>query len=160
MNIKSLAELYEYNNFVINANTDGVTNDESLQQPQPAGNCVNWVLGHIVRFRNDVLRHAGGEPVMPADVGSRYDNGSAPITRAADAMAFDKLLAYYRESHERLKARFEVISFERLAQDAGDPDAPGKTVGDMLAGLMFHEAYHAGQLGLLRRAIGKEGALK
>lgn len=158
--LRSLAELYEYNNFVINANTDGVTNEESLQQPQTSGNCMNWVLGHIVRYRNDILKYAGGEVVMDAATVPLYDNGSAPITSDANAAPFDKLLAHYRESHERLKARFEVMNYARLDQDAGDPGAPGKTVGQMLAGLMFHEAYHAGQLGVLRRVIGKEGALK
>jgi len=29
-----------------------------------------------------------------------------------------------------------------------------------ITGLSFHEAYHAGQLGVLRRIAGKEGALK
>ena len=29
-----------------------------------------------------------------------------------------------------------------------------------IVGLAFHEAYHAGQIGILRRVIGKEGVLK
>ena len=28
-----------------------------------------------------------------------------------------------------------------------------------LMGLAFHEAYHAGQIGILRRVIGKEGVI-
>ena len=30
---------------------------------------------------------------------------------------------------------------------------------DKLAFLQFHEAYHSGQLGLLRRIVGKPGAI-
>ena len=33
------------------------------------------------------------------------------------------------------------------------------TLGWRLAFLQFHEAYHAGQLGLLRRLLGKDGAI-
>ena len=29
-----------------------------------------------------------------------------------------------------------------------------------MTGLVFHEAYHAGQLGVLRRVSGQEGAIK
>jgi len=156
MHAKELAELYEYTNFVINANTDGIGNEESLAQPHTGGNCMNWVLGHLVCHRNKILGHAGGQPVMDGDPMTRYDRGSDPIVDDTDAVAFERLRTEYLESHERLKARFEVMSPDWLAKDAHG----GKTVGQMLAGLMFHEAYHAGQLGVLRRLLGKDGALK
>ena len=35
-----------------------------------------------------------------------------------------------------------------------------EAVGSLLAGLLFHEAYHVGQTGVLRRLIGMDGALK
>jgi hypothetical protein len=38
-------------------------------------------------------------------------------------------------------------------------DANG-TLGDKLGFLQFHEAYHAGQIGLLRRLVGKEGKIQ
>ena len=159
MNARELAQLYAYNDFVINANTEGVSDDESLLQPSPAANCMNWILGHIVRHRNLILKYAGGEPVVPEARITRYDKGSAPMTDAGDAIAFSELLASYRQSHERLTARLAILSPERLAETAGDAKEPDKTVAQMLAGLMFHEAYHAGQLGILRRLIGKQGAL-
>jgi uncharacterized damage-inducible protein DinB len=34
-----------------------------------------------------------------------------------------------------------------------------ETVGSLLVGLAFHEAYHAGQVGMLRRLLGKPGAI-
>jgi hypothetical protein len=34
------------------------------------------------------------------------------------------------------------------------------SIGDALSRLNFHESYHAGQIGLLRRIAGKEGAIK
>jgi len=160
MDVKSLAELYEYNDFVINANSEGITNEDSLVQPQAAGNCMNWVLGHIVRYRNDILLHAGAEPILGAERAAAYDTGSRPVTAADEVEPFEALLAAFRESQERLVARFNAMTKEALGRDAADPDAPGKTVGQMLAGLMFHEAYHAGQLGLLRRLIGRGGALR
>jgi len=43
---------------------------------------------------------------------------------------------------------------------AADKAVGNKTVGNQLAFFQFHEAYHAGQVGLLRRLAGKEGALR
>jgi hypothetical protein len=39
----------------------------------------------------------------------------------------------------------------------GNPD---ETVGSLLAAISFHEAYHVGQTGLLRRVVGREGVVK
>jgi uncharacterized damage-inducible protein DinB len=38
----------------------------------------------------------------------------------------------------------------------GDPD---ETLGSLLAVALFHQAYHAGQLGILRRIAGESGAI-
>jgi len=43
--------------------------------------------------------------------------------------------------------------------DLGSADTKG-SLAAKLAGLQFHEAYHAGQLGLLRRIAGKKGAIQ
>jgi hypothetical protein len=37
---------------------------------------------------------------------------------------------------------------------------PKETVGSLLAAFAFHEAYHVGQTGILRRVIGREGVVK
>jgi uncharacterized damage-inducible protein DinB len=37
---------------------------------------------------------------------------------------------------------------------------PKETVRSLLATVFFHQAYHVGQTGLLRRIAGKEGAIK
>ncbi|MBU1676531.1 DinB family protein, partial [bacterium] len=59
--------------------------------------------------------------------------------------------------------RIEVsLTEDRLDEPA--PFSPGndetETVGSLLAGLAFHESYHCGQLGLLRRLLGKDGVIK
>jgi hypothetical protein len=43
-----IANMYEFSYGAIKRNLDEVTNEDSLVQPPGAGNCLNWVLGHIV----------------------------------------------------------------------------------------------------------------
>lgn len=59
-----LASIYEFSYGAIKLNLDGVSNEESLFIPQPAGNCINWVVGHIVAARNTALNLAGGAPIL------------------------------------------------------------------------------------------------
>jgi hypothetical protein len=74
-----LMNMYEFSYGAITRNLDGVTHEESLFIPEPAGNCINWVVGHVVAARNTVLTLAGGSPVFTSDAAGHYRRGSAPI---------------------------------------------------------------------------------
>ena len=40
---------------VVNANTHGLTHEESLVEPRPGGNRLNWVLGHLLSVYDGFL---------------------------------------------------------------------------------------------------------
>jgi len=147
-----------YNQFAIQKNLDGVSQSDSLHQPTPGGNCLNWVLGHIVLHRNPMLKLLGEEPVWTEEEAEPYARGSEPLVHASKAHTVDKLLADAEASHARLDAALDRATDDVLAR----PVAEGKdtSVGTSLIGLQFHEAYHAGQLGILRRLAGHDAALK
>jgi hypothetical protein len=50
---------------------------------------------------------------------------------------------------------------QRLAEKApfSPTNDPNETVGSLIAGFVFHDAYHAGQTGLLRRIAARGGAI-
>ncbi|MFQ5510275.1 MAG: DinB family protein [Candidatus Krumholzibacteriia bacterium] len=149
-----LLKLYSYTYQVACANVDGVSNAESLVQPEKHGNCLNWVMGHIVAYRNEVLKVLGEEPVMSETDVERYKRGSEPITCEGSSTPLDRLLDDFDTSQERLNRALENISEETLNRKMGE-----ETVASALGGLQFHEAYHVGQLGVLRRIVGKSGAI-
>ena len=154
MTTEGLKLLFQYNHYAIGANARDLTHEESLIQPHPGGNCANWVLGHIVQNRGQVLELLGEEPVWsPAD-GDRYKRGSAPIVEGGNAKPSPKILEALDRSQERLMAGLSRAKDE----DLGPAEVKGSLAGK-LAVLQFHEAYHAGQLGLLRRIAGKKGAI-
>ena len=55
---KTLAMLFEFTFNVTRANVEGFSHEDSLRQP-PAGNCLNWLLGHIVATRQHTLELLG-----------------------------------------------------------------------------------------------------
>lgn len=169
-----LVTMYEFSYGAINRNLDGVTHEESLFIPQPAGNCINWVLGHIVTARGAVLTLAGsatirfgdgaigGTPSEGEDVMARYRRGSGPIHDGDTVLDLGTLRGFLADSQQQLIPALAVISEEALALPVPEamrrPPLTG-SVGEALARLVFHEGYHNGQIGLLRRLAGKPGAI-
>jgi DinB superfamily len=147
---------------VLRVNTEGVSHAESLVQPQPDGNCLNWVVGHLACIYNNALPLVGQEPVVDRTVLQRYDRGSPPLRDASEAMDLQELLGLWARVSERFQAGIAGLTPEVLDQPApfSPSDDPNETVRSLLSTVLFHQAYHAGQTGVLRRIAGKEGAIR
>jgi len=154
MSPEVLQRLFDVNHQALQLNVEGLSHEDSLLQPHPGGNCLNWVAGHIVATRNDVLRLLGQEPIWSAEDAAHYKRGSKPIQSAAGARPFESILTDFARSQERVRAGIGNLSSESMAEKRGD-----STLGMALHFLQFHEAYHIGQAALLRRMAGKEGAI-
>jgi uncharacterized damage-inducible protein DinB len=146
---------------VVRLNVDGVSHAESLIQPQSGGNCLNWVLGHLVAIYGEALPLLGQQPVRPREELSHYQRGAPPITDPADALPLEKLKDAWEEACARVDAGLAALSEARLAESVplSPTNDPNETMGSLLATVLFHQAYHSGQLGTLRRIVGKAGAI-
>lgn len=148
---------------VVALNAAGVSHEESLTQPRPGGNCMNWVLGHLVALYEKSLEIFDPKATTPDQGLARYVRGSDPITEPGDALDFAELLRLWDDLAKRHEEGLAALTRADLAKPAPfGPDGPpseGDTVGGLLATIQFHQAYHAGQLGVLRRIAGKEGAI-
>jgi hypothetical protein len=146
---------------VVELNLRGITHEESLIPPRPDGNCLNWVLGHLVCTYNNSLPLLGLETVIDEHLLRRYARGAPPLRNPTEALKLRTLLTAWDRAAERIDVGLMRLTHERLASPA--PFSPGndpdETVRSLLSVLLFHQAYHAGQTGILRRIIGKEGAI-
>ena len=141
---------FERNRRLLHSQAEGLTHTQSLLQP-PAGNCFNWVLGHIVVHRDKVISACGGRPVMDDAQTARYQNESDPVTAdGEDVVAFDVLLELLDASQDQLA---EVVASADLAelQSVGDREVP---LWKRIHFWYFHDTYHAGQTELLRGLAG------
>ena len=146
---------------IVLRNIEGITQEESLAQPRPAGNCLNWVLGHLLNVYDGVLPLLGQKPVLGKETLKRYGRGTPPLENAAEALPLVDLLAAWDESCKRIDAGLANLTTERLDEPAptSPRNKPDETVRSLLGVISFHQAYHAGQLGILRRLAGKKGAI-
>jgi hypothetical protein len=144
---------------VVKKITADLTQEESLFQPATGGNCLNWIAGHVVRTRNEILAMVGQPAVWSAGEGDRYARGAAPITGPGEGvLEVSRILAAYDAAQGPILAGIEAISDQELAVKVpwfgNEIDKAGA-----LAGLLFHETYHVGQMGLIRRLLGKDSAI-
>jgi hypothetical protein len=97
----------------------------------------------------------------PDELDSYDDNGRIPF-RPESAINFDELKRRFKALQEPLVAGLSGLPHEAMDRPApfSPTGNPNETMGSLLASFAFHEAYHVGQTGILRRVIGREGALK
>ncbi len=132
---------------VLNRNLKDITHAESLVTPPNGGNSINWILGHIIISRDDI-RELLGLDKLCGDEMKMYHRG-AEAAEPDKLVDLSKLLELYNEGQHVLEERLKEL-------DLRDNNEKYR----MVTFLAFHESYHTGQTGILRRIIGKEGAIK
>lgn len=158
MDPQVLALQFGIGTFVFERNLAGVTNEESLQRPQPGGNTMNWIVGHVVRTRNQALGLLGEKPLFDD---AEFEAYGANASAAARSLSVDELKRRFDALGPALDGALRRSSPQQLSAAApfSPTGNPNETVGSLLASIAFHEAYHLGQTGLSRRLLGKRGAL-
>ena len=154
MNGKTLAAEFRLNMAVIDINLDGISHRESIRMPMPGGNCLNWVVGHLVASRNGILRLLGEDPVWSEEKGRVYERGAQPPSDPGGYLPLKNLIADLKAAQEKILPKLEELDLE----EGAGPRTDGSTIEKLLF-LHFHETYHIGQLGLMRRLVGKPGAI-
>jgi hypothetical protein len=161
--ISPLAQLLttqlEFTHRTLHVNTEGITHEMSLVQPQPGGNCLNWIAGHLVVSRNRILELVGEKAVWDEDTVELYRRRSPGILGdETGILDFDRILEDYDSTQDPILEAIAGMSAAKLTKEAARSsiDTPP---AKQLAGLVFHEAYHVGQTGLLRRMLGEKGAI-
>jgi len=144
-----ISSTFASNHWLINYLVEGLNHEETLLQPEFEANCINWIVGHIIRGRSTAITLLEAEPVFTNALIERFKTGSAPVTGEGDSIPFDELVDHLNQSQERIAAALESIAPGALAHE-NTTDRGTKPVGEHLSGLAWHETYHTGQLEFLR----------
>ena len=144
---------------VVRKNVGDVTHEESLRAFPASGNGVNWVLGHLVAIRSQLIGAIGGQPVWSAQECEPYDRHAPPLEHASQAKPLAEIWRGFDLTQQRLLEAAARLTAAQLSEPLHDvAESPAKTRSEILAVLGFHDAYHAGQTGVIRRLLGKPPA--
>ncbi len=161
---ESLALGFGMAHYTLVKNLEGITPEEAMKPPEAGGNCINWVAGHILACRDIISKQLGKEPHFGEEEGRPYRRGSAPLEPGAACVDLPGLLEGLNRTSAALADTIKSLEEETLADTLNPSVFPlpveKPTLGAWLTLFLFHECYHAGQVGILRRLAGKAAVLK
>ena len=157
MNYDSICAQFGMTQWFLAKGLEGISHEDSLK-PAPSGQTINWLLGHLADARNGTLKVLTGDAAWPDTDLARYKRDQGVFENAADALPLSELVDRFNRVQDRLLAAVGAVTPERAAEKApfSPVGNPNETIGSLLSVLAFHEVYHLGQIGMLRRIVGKE----
>ena len=154
--LPSLAARFRFNEQALEKATGDFTDDDWLYRINGTSSHALWLLGHLAVSRRALLRGSGKER-PPAPWEAAFTKGSRPMD-GKDGPSPQALKADLVASGELLEAHLGSLTPEQAAAPYSRTMPDGSSTIDGAAHFLhWHETYHIGQLGLLRRACGKPG---
>ncbi len=144
---------------------DDLSDEELLLQPAGVPNHAAWTLGHVIHSWQAMACELGVEPWLSQDWEVRFAYGTIPAAGSAPAVDTstysrkDELLTALADAGDRLRAAILASGEARLSAPMPDAEARAifPTLGHALLQVVAaHTAFHAGQLAMWRRAIGRK----
>ena len=132
---------------------DGMNRDTLLTRPGARSNSAMWVAGHLVQSRARLINVLGGKRELPWPELFRTGSTIADPTAYPDGA---DIIAQWRELTSDLMSRLESLGPADLTRESPPRVAsPDGTLRGAISLFAFHEGYHVGQLGFLRKWLGQ-----
>jgi len=130
----------------------GVTAEQAATQPPNGAHSIWELVLHMTGWRNEVAERATGKPAgTPA-------GGDYPKVGEPTPARWKAALAALDASHEHLMKVVRGMSEEHLLKPTNDPRnrplGTGVSYYQLLHGIVQHDAYHAGQIAILKKVLG------
>ena len=130
----------------------GVTAEQAAKRPPNGAHSIWELVLHATGWRNEVARRATGAPAGEPEHGDWPEVGDATPERWKAA------LAALDASHAHLVEVVRGMTDAKLLQPTNDPrnreTGTGVSYYELLHGIVQHDAYHAGQIAILKRVLG------
>ncbi|MEQ8791636.1 MAG: DinB family protein [Pirellulaceae bacterium] len=138
-----------------------VAPDDWFRMPEGATSHIGWQVAHLAiaeyglcLFRQRDRRPEDAE-LMTGRYRKAYGKGSTPDPNPENNTPPDEILATLERVHRQALAEMAEIPDAQLAEPVDMPYAGYPTKLGALLFCSHHEFLHAGQIGLLRRLLGK-----
>ena len=118
------------------------------------GPSIAWTVGHILDYRCQLITLFGTP--KPSPFPHAFATSSA--TDGSDYPTVVEFLQHWKQTEADLLVALEGASEATVRGPvAGDGPHGGRSVLDAVAFTVFHEAYHLGALGAIRKSLGLPG---
>jgi hypothetical protein len=138
-----------------------IADDEWFRMPANGVTHVAWQVAHLAmaQYGLCLFRIRGRRPddlrLMSSDFRKRFSKGSAPNPDPAENPSPEEIRGVLATIHQQVLGELAAYVDEDLAAPVDEPHAVFATKLGALYFCSAHEMMHAGQIGLLRRFLGK-----
>ncbi len=151
--VSPLHAILELNTDLLINCLDGLSDEDALHRLAGGGNTIAYLTAHLTDTRH-FLAHRLGHPL--ANPLSRYLAQASSIDDIVEWPTLDEQRGWWRAASRHL---CDVVA-ARTAAELGRSDAHRFPMGDstelgLIAFLVQHDSYHIGQVGFLRRQLGR-----
>ncbi len=132
----------------------GLDPAEATRTPCQNANPMVWMAGHLAQSRARLARLLGVDQEVPWPTLFTRD---APAPTGEEYPALDEIRSAWESAGGALRTRLRAMADGDLQADlqVKIPSTDGTLRGAIVFAL-FHEGYHVGQMGLVRRTLGRE----
>jgi uncharacterized damage-inducible protein DinB len=133
---------------------DGITEAEAGTRENDHVNHMKYIAGHVLNTRLGAVANFTGQ--QPDNTYAAQFGRGVAIDPNASYPPLSEIAAKWKESAQKLSDGLANVPAEALASKSPAQFPIGDdTVQGALSFFLSHEAYHIGQLGLLRKMLGK-----
>ena len=151
--IKSVADMYAFASMALGPVVSDLSDEEAGRRSRNGeGNSITFLVGHLLSSRLGLLKRFGETTENPF---AELFGGDASAQDASAYPPIRELAASWREVAVRFQATLESLTEEQLSEPAEGYPVPDQTARGGLMFMAWHEAYHVGQIGMLRTELGK-----
>ncbi|MCH2609470.1 MAG: DinB family protein [Pirellulales bacterium] len=140
---------------------DDIDQSEWFRQPQTGLNHIAWQVGHLaMAMYGLVLFRQRGRveedlDLMSSTFRKKFSRGSTPADSADDYPPISEILEVLNRVYDRALEYLDDYPLEQLNDPVDEPYAAYATKLGCVIFCAHHEMLHAGQIGMLRRLLGK-----
>jgi hypothetical protein len=132
-----------------------ITREQGLARIGPDANPLIWIAAHLTSARAGMAQMAGLRYARPW--GSRFGRGTHEED-LAKLPQLDEVRSAWQAATAALAERLPVMTQDELdARAPRDFPIDDKSVRGAFSFLAYHEAYHIGQMALIRKTLGLGG---
>ena len=152
--VLSLNDILRINTGLFTNCLDGIDDQTAGRRPSDGTNSMVFIAAHLVEARHFLASQLSVAAATPFDGMMSGANSVEDITQYPTV---DDIRVAWDEISDKLASRMETLTDDEL-NETSDPTFPGdnRTVLGAMAFLLQHEAYHIGQLALIRKYFGGE----
>ena len=134
------------------AELENISDEQSNKQGKPDLNPLKWVVGHVLNTRMTLINLLSGT-TPDQNFNKLFGKGSSAKIDLTHPAMDEIILKWGLVSADLAKCLEKLTSEALLSPPPFQTSIPDKTLHGLIAYMVSHEAYHLGQLSVLKKLV-------